>query len=151
MLTILLVTAIFVSPQPPASPKDSTGIKGYVYSVSGNQMPSPSRKPSSHHGTGVRSVICIFRLTNTGQVVRQGQSPYYIAVNTVLVKQADTDDKGFFSVLLPPGRYSVFTKKGNLFYASRMDEKNNIAPVEVLPGKMTELECRVESDHKPVY
>ncbi|HMH22698.1 MAG TPA: hypothetical protein VK563_13020 [Puia sp.] len=151
MLTILLVTAFFASPQPSASPKDSTGIKGYVYSVSGNQMPSPSRKPSSHHGTGIRSVLYIFRLTNTGQVVRQGQSPWYTAVNTALVRVADTDDKGYFNVLLPPGRYSVFTKKGDLFYASRMDEKNNIAPVEVLPGKMTELECRVESDHKPVY
>jgi hypothetical protein len=84
-------------------------------------------------------------------VTRQGQSPYYSAVNTQLVVQADTDDKGHFSVLLPPGSYSVFTKKGNLFYASRMDEKNNISPVQVSPGKMTKLECRVESDHRPVY
>jgi hypothetical protein len=131
--------------------RDSSGIEGVVYSVAGNRMPSPSLKPGPHPGTGVRSVLCIFRLTNTSQVTRQGQSPYYSAVSTQLVRQAETDDKGHFILLLPPGKYSLFTKKGDLFYASRMDEKNNIFPVQVLPGKMTKLECRVESDHKPVY
>src|SRR5882757_342753 len=152
MTKILLIAALFApSALIPGRSLPISGIEGYVYVVAGNQMPSPSRRPSSHHGTGVRSVLYIYKLTNTSQVVRQGQSPYYSAINTELVKQADTDDKGYFKVLLPPGHYSVFTKKGDLFYASRMDEKNNIAPVEVLPGKMTELECRVESDHKPVY
>jgi hypothetical protein len=68
-----------------------------------------------------------------------------------LIRQANTDDKGNFSILLPPGTYSVFTKKGDLFYATRRDEKNNIAPVKVLPRKMTRVDCKVESDHKVVY
>jgi hypothetical protein len=68
-----------------------------------------------------------------------------------MIRQVDTDDKGHFKVLLPVGLYSIFTKKGDLFYASRRDEKNNLAPAEVLSGKMTKVECSVESDHKPVY
>jgi hypothetical protein len=91
-------------------------------------------------------------LTNISQVVRQtAGSPYYTAIHTRPVRSAATDTAGRFAIGLPPGQYSIFTKKGDLFYASRMDEKNNIAPVEVLPGKMTNLELRVESDHKPVY
>jgi hypothetical protein len=125
------------------------GIEGTVYRVGGNHMPDP------HHpvgpGAGVRSTVYIFELTNIGQVSRQGTSPYYSSVGSRFVKQADTDKTGHFRVGLPPGNYSLFTKKGDLFYASRMDDKNNIAPVEVLPGKMTPVECRVESDHKAVY
>lgn len=127
------------------------GIAGMVYRVGGNHMPDP------HHPAGppagVRSTVYIFALTNISQVVRQGvgASPYYSAVRTRFIGQTETDDKGHFQVWLAPGRYSLFTKKGGLYYGSRMDEKNNIAPVEVLPGKVTQVECRVESDHKVVY
>ena len=125
------------------------GIEGTVYRIGGNHMPDP------HHPAGppaaVRSTIYVFELTNISQVRRQGTSPYYTAIGTRFVKKADTDDKGHFQIGLPPGSYSLFTRKGDLYYASRMDEKNNIAPVEVLPGKVTPVECRVESDHKAVY
>jgi len=108
--------------------------------------------------TGVKSTVCIFELTSDNQVVRAGSgnsgainSPYYQAVLTHLIRQIETDDQGHFQVVLPPGTYSVFTKKGNLFYATQRDEKNNIAPVKVLPGKITRIQCSVESDHKVVY
>jgi hypothetical protein len=147
----------------------ASGIEGRVYQLSGNQMPSPRRHgpppgfPSAadspsvasptpkSKGTGVTGTVCVFELTNDTQVVRQGTSPYCQTVHTRLIRQANTDDKGNFSILLPPGTYSVFTKKGDLFYATRRDEKNNIAPVEVLPGKMTRVDCRVESAHKVIY
>ncbi len=143
-----------------------SGIAGRVYQVSGNRMPAPPRHPSdslssdsavllparpAESGPGVQSTVCVFELTNDSQVVRQGGSPWCQAVRTRLIRQADTDDKGNFSILLPPGTYSVFTKKGDLFYASRRDERNNIAPVEVMPGKMSRVDCRVESDHKAQY
>jgi hypothetical protein len=129
--------------------QEKEGIDGIVYAAGGNHMPSPRFKPGTPRG--IRSTVYIFELTDLNQVTRQGSSPYYTSVRTKLVRQAGTDSTGHFQVLLPPGSYSLFTKKGNLFYASRMDEKNNIAPVEVKPGKMTRVECRVESDHKPLY
>lgn len=137
-----------------------SGMQGRVYQLSGNRMPSPRRPPGSPaassplpqpEGPGVKAVICIFALTNDSQVIRQGTSPYCEAVHTQLIRQANTDEKGNFTILLPPGTYSVFTRKGDLFYATRRDEKNNIAPVEVLPGKMTRVDCKVESNHKVVY
>ncbi|MHA4810871.1 hypothetical protein ACX0G9_22380 [Flavitalea flava] len=125
------------------------GIEGTVYIVSGNRMPSPDKKNSPLRA--VRSTVYVYELTNISQVVSSGQSSYYSAIQTRLVKQADTDEKGRFSILLAPGKYSLFTKKGDLFYATRRDELNNISPVEVIPHKMTKVECRVESDHKAVY
>jgi len=130
--------------------QDSTGIKGLVYSVSGNQMPSPHWKPGPQKG--VRSTIYVFTLTGNDQVTRLEGSPYYYAaVKTRMVRQADTDSNGYFNLLLPAGLYSLFTKKGDLFYASRRDDKNNIAPVEVLPGKMTKVDCQTTSDHPAFY
>ncbi len=126
------------------------GIEGTVFLKAGNRMPAPNRKPSNPK-VGIRATVFIYELTNISQVDRVGETPYYQAIHTRLVRQADTDDKGHFKVLLPAGHYSLFTKKDSLFYASRRDEKNNLAPTEVLPGKMTKIDCSVESDHKPVY
>jgi hypothetical protein len=134
-----------------ASFSDSTGIEGIAYTVSGNRMPSPDLRPGPRQLVGIKATVTIFELTNSSQVVQVGQSPCYTAVNTKLVRQEDTDEKGHFSVLLAPGRYSVFTKKGGLFCAGRRDDKNNIAPVDVVAGKMTWVECRVETNHKAVY
>jgi hypothetical protein len=120
-------------------------------SHSAANSPSVASPTPKSKGTGVAGTVCVFELTNDTQVVRQGTSLYCQTVHTRLIRQANTDDKGNFSILLPPGTYSVFTKKGDLFYATRRDEKNNIAPVEVLPGKMTRVDCRVESAHNVIY
>jgi hypothetical protein len=145
------------------APKQPSGISGTVYRLSGNHMPAPNRRPhpsadsarSSGAHTGVKATVCIFGLTADNQVIRPAgagsSSPYYKAVLTHLIRQVDTDDKGYFQVALPPGTYSVFTKNGDLFYATQRDEKNNIAPVKVLPGKITRIQCSVESDHTVVY
>jgi len=160
------IIAISVASLPAAGPAfypvvfQQSGIEGTVYQLSGNRMPSPRRPPASPapssplpqpEGPGVKAVVCIFALTNDSQVIRQGTSPYCEAIHTRLIRQADTDDKGNFSILLPPGTYSVFTRKGDLFYATRRDDKNNIAPVKVLPGTMTRVDCSVESSHKVFY
>lgn len=147
-----------------------SGISGTVYRLSGNHMPAPNRRPRSSGDTGrtsgaptsgagtrpgVKATICIFELTSDNQVIRptgsSPSSPYYKAVLTHLIRQVNTDDKGYFQVTLPSGTYSVFTKNGDLFYATQRDEKNNIAPVNVLPGKITRIQCSVESDHTVVY
>jgi hypothetical protein len=148
-MTKLLLIGLFMASGnalPIACPQ---GIEGTVYRIGGNHMPAPHVKPAPP--AGIRATIYIFGLTHISQVTRVGQSPYYSAIHTTMVCQADTDEKGHFKVLLPPGLYSIFTKKGDLFYASRMDEKNNIAPVEVPPCEFTKVECRVESDHTTSY
>lgn len=125
------------------------GIEGITRRPAGNHMPSPRYHPGPP--PGVKATVCVFTLTNDNQVIKTGTAGLYQSVLTRLVRQVETDDSGHFRILLPPGTYSVFTKKGQLFYATRRDEKNNIAPVEVVPGKMTRVDCSVESDHAVVY
>ncbi len=127
----------------------SQGIEGIATRRSGNHMPSPKYHPAPSRG--VHSTICVFTLTKENQTTSAGSPGLYSSVRTVLVRQTETDDTGHFRIPLPPGTYSVFTKKGRLFYATTRDEKNNIAPVEVLPGKITRVDCSVESDHTAVY
>ena len=112
------------------------GLKGHVYQVSGNQMPSPEEPPSKPRG--MKTTLYIYQLTNIKEVVRKDQSPFYTSISTPFVKQVETNDKGFFRVKLKPGIYSLFVKKDDLFFSSQFDEKNNIHPVEVKSG-MTEV------------
>jgi hypothetical protein len=122
----------------------SQGIEGHIYFVSGNQMPSPNKKPS--RPKGIKTTLYVYELTNINQVTRQGQSVFYSFVNTKLVSRAESDSNGYFTVPLKPARYSLFTKKGDLFFAGIFDVYNNIAPTEVLPGKITEVDVRVDYD-----
>ena len=142
----------------------SQGIEGIAIRKTGNHMPSPKYHPRSQPSdrsrpsdssdlptTRIKTTICVFALTKESQTTSAGAPGLYSSVQTPLVRQTDTDDSGRFHIPLPPGTYSVFTKKGRLFYATRRDEMNNIAPVEVLPGKITRVDCSVESDHAAVY
>ncbi len=121
-----------------------SGMKGHVYLVKGNQMPSPDRPAASPQG--IETELFIYELTGLEQVTRVGSSSFYSQINTPLVKTIKTDASGAFSVKLPPGNYSLFVKKDGNYYANLFDGKNKIYPVEVLTGKMTEVEFKADYD-----
>ncbi len=121
------------------------GIKGVIWLVKGNQMPSPGQPPVPREP--LQTTLYIYELTNINQVTRaEAHAPFYTAINTKLVKEIVSDSKGEFKVKLPPGQYSLFIKKEDRFYANLFDEKNNIAPVTVAKGKYTEVEVRADYD-----
>jgi hypothetical protein len=120
------------------------GIEGYIYFISGNQMPSPHKKRTP--SKGIKTTLYIYQLTNINQVTRQEQSAFYSSVNTKLIAKTESDSSGYFKVQLPPGRYSLFTKKGALFYSNIFDKENNITPAEVLAGKLTRVAINIDYD-----
>ena len=61
-------------------------------------------------------------------------------------RKEERNPKGSFKAKLKPGIYSLFVKKGDLYYSSQFDEKNNIHPVEVRKGKMTEVDFKANYD-----
>lgn len=121
------------------------GIKGHVYRVSGNQMPSPDRPPSTP--AGMKTTLYIYELTNTSQVQQEGS--FYKTISSKLVKEVQTKEDGSFKVKLKPGTYSLFVKKDNLFYSNIFDGKSNIHPVEVKKGEWTEE--KFKADYDAVY
>ena len=106
------------------------GIKGNVYLVSGNQMPSPDLPPSKPRG--MKATLAIYELTNTSQVKASGK--FYETPSTKLVKLVETDENGAYKVKLKPGNYSLFVKIDSLYYSNVFDDKFNIHPVEIKRG-----------------
>jgi hypothetical protein len=123
------------------------GIKGHVFLVKGNQMPSPDVKPASPKP--IQTTVYVYELTNTSQVKQVPQSSFYSAINTRLIKQVIPDKNGNFKINLDPGKYSLFIKKDDLFYANLYDEKNNIFPVTVEKKKFTQID--IKADYDAVY
>jgi hypothetical protein len=142
VITSALLLTSFSSPE--LHDCRATGIKGHVYLVKGNQMPSPDQAPTS--ARGVKTTLYIYELMNIKDVNREGVSAFYTNIPGQPVKEIETDEKGYFKAKLKPGIYSLFVKKGDLFYSSQFDEKNNIHPVEVKPGKMTEVDFKANYD-----
>jgi hypothetical protein len=141
LLILIIIVLINISMK---SNYGKQGIEGYVYRISGNQMPSPNKKPSAPKGT--KTTIYFYELTNINQITKQPGTSFYSNVKTKFIKKTESDSTGHFKINLPPGDYSIFTKKDTLFFANRFDNNNNIAPAKVLPGKITKVEIRVDYD-----
>jgi hypothetical protein len=121
-----------------------TGIEGYIFRISGNRMPSPDAKLSPPKG--IRSTLYIYELTNLNQVTKQGESGFYSDIQTKQIQRIESDASGYFFVSLPPGEYSLFTKKDALFYANNFDGQNQIAPVTVIRNKVTQINVNIDYD-----
>ena len=113
------------------------GLSGYIKEVVGNQMPSPDIQPVEPKG--VQTTLYIYESTNISQVERLGNSSFYNAVHTKLIKSVESDSLGYFITPLPVGAYSLFTKVDGKFYANSFDSRNNIAPTNVEENKLTKV------------
>jgi hypothetical protein len=107
-------------------------------------MPSPDVKPAKPRG--IRTTLYIYELTSLSQVDREDNAPFYKSIQTRQVKKVKSNEEGYFKVWLPAGHYSLFVKKDSLYYANWFDGANHIAPVEVMPGKMTRIDFKVDYD-----
>ena len=121
-----------------------TGIEGYIFRISGNQMPSPNVNLSPPKG--IKTVLYIYELTSFSQVDRKGKSGFYTSIHTHLVQTVTSDDRGYFFTSLPPGEYSLFTKKDALFFANNFDGNDHIAPVKVVSHKVTQVHVNIDYD-----
>lgn len=127
--------------------KVTQGINGKILWKAGNLMPGPGVKPSK--GAPVVREIYIYELTSNKQTETAEEGGFYRKINSKLVKKVKSDKKGLFSVLLPPGYYSLFTKEEKGFYANLFDDAMNINPVQVRKGKWDQFEFVI--DYAAVY
>lgn len=117
------------------------GISGTVKEISGNQMPGPGVKRPEPKG--LRTTLYVYELTSLQQVDRDGEAPLYKAIHTKLVDSVQTNDGGQFSLSLPVGKYSLFTRVGGQYFANLFDANNNIFPVTVEKDKVTPVDFLV--------
>jgi hypothetical protein len=114
----------------------SQGIKGYVFENQGNRMPMKGIEQKISKGF-VCSIV-VFEPTSINETNPHNISNVYEIINTKLVTSVDTDSSGYFSVDLPVGKYSLFIRLGNKYYANLFNQFNQIGIFEVLPNKYTE-------------
>lgn len=113
------------------------GISGFVYEAKGNHMPmkgGPENKPKS-----LQATVLIYEPTNISNTEPQTPTNLYTMIRTKQVASVVTDSIGYFKIELPVGKYSLFIKQGNQFFANMFDQFNNIALYEVLPAQFTEV------------
>lgn len=119
------------------------GIRGMVAEAVGNQMPSPDIKPSGPQP--LSTTVYVFELTNMTQVQHKGGEPFYASIATRQIDSVQSDTEGRFALALAPGRYSLFTKVDGRWYANLFDGANNIQPVTVESGKVTETKIVISA------
>jgi hypothetical protein len=113
------------------------GIRGTVKEETGNRMPGPGRElPPAN---AVQTTVYVYEPTTPSQVDQVGGSPLYSAIKSRLIDSVVTDKDGNFELSLKPGNYSVFVKTNGRYFANSFDAKNNIAPVTVEVGKVSEV------------
>jgi hypothetical protein len=117
------------------------GIAGKVVWQAGNQMPSPD-VPVNSGKSGIKRTVYIYELTKNSQTTTT-EGVFHSNIQTKLVTQVVTDANGNFQVRLEPGTYTIFTKEDQGLYANLFDGENNIFPVEVLKGKVANVEFLV--------
>lgn len=101
-----------------------TGLEGNVTLMQGNCMPVVEEN-STCNMTRVSRKVYIRELT-TGD-----------NTNTTLVKETESDEKGYYEVLLPPGEYSVFVEDNGTQYCTKRGSKGEACKVTIEEGNMT--------------
>ena len=112
-------------------------LEGNIFWVAGNQMPGPGQGEKKF--PGYKTTLYIYELTNASDAKKAPIRPFYFAPSTKLIKTIETDAEGHFKTEIAPGKYSLFVKKADLFFANQFDEKNNLFPVTVSKKKTTKV------------
>jgi hypothetical protein len=113
----------------------TTGVWGTVSNVEGNCMPTVPACSNCCRTCPVQRTVKIYRYT----LVSDGMTsdPYKVffdSFNTQLVKQIETDEKGFFQVEIPAGHYSIVIVENGKLYANIRDGQGGLSPCTVTTG-----------------
>ncbi|KAA5549254.1 carboxypeptidase regulatory-like domain-containing protein [Adhaeribacter rhizoryzae] len=143
-ISLLLLAFAATNQQTPAG---NQGILGTITVREGNFMPGPDRKDkmqpvAAPAGKVAPREIYVYELTNLKQVKASG--PFYSEFKTNLVAKVTSGLDGLFRVELKPGKYSVFSKEPNGFFANRLDGDGNIYPVEVTESRLTLIDFIID-------
>ena len=142
-LACLMILAVGCNKQTTMSKTISQGVTGKVILFQGNQMPTvgvemPSGKP-------VEREIYFCKPVKMGELEDGGVvgGTIFQGVEPLLIKKTQSDEKGSFSIELPAGKYSVFTKEETGFFANSFDGDGYIHVVEVKEGEVAEMTIQI--------
>lgn len=109
------------------------GISGIVTQVTGNQMPLKGKSQSA----GKPIVANVYIFENVSLKNAEGQMPLFSKINAKEIAHVKTDSTGKFQLSLPVGKYSLFVKLSEGYFAGETDGYDNINPIEVQLNKVS--------------
>lgn len=118
---------------------EDQGVKGTVTWLEGNHMPtikSDDQKittGATNKGTPVKRVIKVYPLTNLSDA--RMKNGLFQSVDGEPVTEVSSDEEGHYSLILPPGKYSVFTVEIDGLFANKFDGEGNIEPILIRKGE----------------
>ena len=118
------------------------GIQGQIFEQKGNQMPQKG-KPFSK-GVGYATQLYVFEPTSM-QTASQISGNLFSMPSTQLIGTFTTDSLGRFKCNLKPGRYSIFVRYENGYYATSFNQRNELGIVQVLEGTFAPVEVIVSA------
>jgi hypothetical protein len=118
------------------------GIQGQVFAQKGNQMPQKG-KPFSK-GVGYATQLYVFEPTHI-QSASQVSGSLFNQPSTKLIGTFATDSVGRFKCQLNPGRYSIFVGYQNGYYATSINQLNELGIVQVLAGTFAPIEVIISA------
>ena len=94
----------------------------------------------------VQRTVYIYELTTMEDADQIGYAPFFSNIYTNLITTAESDAGGFFQVTLEPGRYSLFIKEGDNYYANSFGGGREIFPVTVTAGEVIEVLINITTE-----
>lgn len=104
------------------------GLQGCVYQKMGNKIPMKG-KPQQK-GRGISRELYIYQPTTAAQA--EGDNLIFYKIGTKLMAITRSDSTGCYRVALPAGKYSVFIKDKDVYYATETDDRGILNPVEII-------------------
>ncbi len=121
--------------------KIQQGVAGQVFELTGNQMPSPDR-PVNHDGNPIQTIVYIYELTNQSEQTQE--AGVYTNITTKKIAAIKTAANGEFKIALPEGKYSLFVKVEDGYFANLFDDKMNIHPITISKDQITTTKVKVD-------
>jgi hypothetical protein len=144
---LLLLACLFPLMGLTGCSRDTVRLTGEVVRVRGNQMPSPDLPPPIH--PGYSTTLYFFEPFRAEKAVATRETGVYSEIRSPLKAKVSTDEKGNFSLRLPPGRYSVLIARDSLYYTNIQDGQGFLNPVEIRKGSSNRI--RLQADWDAVY
>ena len=122
------------------------GVTGTVMWFEGNLMPTIDGGKEKSGKPIVREIV-FCKPVKSSQLSKNGR--FFSGLDEFIIKKTNSDAKGAFAIKLPAGKYSVFTKEEDGYYANSFDGQGFIQVIEVKANELTKLALKV--DYKAVY
>ena len=115
------------------------GIWGTLVKTEGNCMPVVNFDFCKQYP--VKREIVIYEYTKMDET--RHEFTKFFEIYTKLVAITTCDEEGFFEFVLEPGKYSVFVKEGEYFYANLFDGQGGIEPAIVESSKVSKKDLNL--------